>query len=84
MQKGLLAEMGAVGARGGAKEGRQEWEEVGSRAPGQGARRGAGTGVRSLSAAPGPQVGSLPSQDTSRVCPRALFTPHPDLLAAPH
>ena len=46
VQKGLLAEMGAVGARGGAKEGRQEWEEVGSGAPGQGARRGAGTGVR--------------------------------------
>ena len=46
VQKGLLAEMGAVGARGGAKEGRQEWEEVGSGAPGRGARRGAGTGVR--------------------------------------
>ena len=28
--KGLLAEMGVVGARGGDREGRQEWEEVGS------------------------------------------------------
>lgn len=37
---------GGCGCSGRAKEGRQEWEEVGSGAPGWWARRGAETGVR--------------------------------------
>lgn len=37
---------GGCGYSGRAREGRQEWEEVDSGAPGRGARRGARTGVR--------------------------------------
>ena len=85
MWKGLLAEMGVVGARGGAREGRQEWEEVDSGAPGSG---GQGEGLKQvsgpLSAAPGPQDGSLPSQDTCPCLPTSTLHPHRDLPAAPH
>ena len=88
--KGLLAEMGVVGAPGGAREGRQQWEEVDSGAPGRG---GQGEGLERvsgpLSAAPGPQDGSLPSQDTSLCLPTSTLHPAPGLagfspLRCPH
>lgn len=84
MRTGLLAEMGAVGTQGGlekADRSGRKWTQ-GPRGGGQG--EGLERVSGSLSTAPGPQDSSLTSQDTSRVCPPALFTPHRDLLAAPH
>ena len=72
--------MGVVGAPGGAREGRQQWEEVDSGAPGRG---GQGEGLERvsgpLSAAPGPQDSSLPSQDTSLCLPTSTLHPAPGL-----
>ena len=85
MLKGLLAEMGVVGARGGDREGRQEWEEVGSGAPGRGDKERGWNGCPGLSAQlQALRTAACPPRTHPRVCPLAHFTLHRYLLAAPH
>lgn len=82
--KGLLVEMGVVGARGGDREGRQEWEEVGSGAPGRGDKERGWNGCPGFSAQlQALRTAACPPRTRPRVCPLALFTRHRYLLAAP-